>query len=140
MFAVWATHKCSEKAKRNFSRMSKISYMIQFNSKNLRTSLWLTASLVAFCAITTGCNQNRYQPADWAARKAALSTLPQNSSTTLPQHGSTLPRNGSTLPRGTTLPHGTTLPFSGSTLPQANSGTTLPTQLPDLNGTTLPRR
>ena len=73
----------------------------------------------------TGCNQHRYQPAQWRMESESKTTTPMAAGTTLP--GTTLP--GTTLP-GTTLP-GTTLP--GTTLPGANvSGTTLP-------GSTLPR-
>lgn len=118
-----------------FRRRPIISHMPQITGKNLRHIAWLTTVLIAFCVSTTGCNQHRYRPADWEARKSSFNTLPTNSSsTTLPQHGSTLPGHGSTLP------HGTTLPSSGSTLPRGiSSGTTLPGQLPPMNQSTLPR-
>ena len=91
-----------------------------------------------------GCNQYRYQPADWRVTDSST-TLPQRiegggGGTTLPGRGTTLPGRGTTLPgrgttlpaRGTTLPgRGTTLPLRGSTLPMRGIGGALP-------GTTLP--
>lgn len=124
--------------------MSNIRTMTQLGfphrSIPMAARLGIACSLMVLLLVASGCNQ-RYQPADWAARKAALSTLPSNAGATKAPQGTTLPGHGSTLPGGTTLPYsgstlpqgpgfGTTLPHSGSTLP---SGSVLP------SGSTLPR-
>ena len=114
-------------------------------------------AVTLFCSVmllvlASGCNQRRYQPADWEAYSQTtlpdgaqrqegmslpLGTLPRSRGTlparrgTLPSRMGTLPnrmfpsRRGSTLP-GTTLPsRGFSRPFGG-TLPE--SGSTLPSR------------
>ena len=87
-----------------------------FKSLAISKSYWLLAFAFAFIFVFVfaGCNQDRYQPAQWRSR-------PDAGSTTLPGTGQAGQLPGTTLP-GTTLP-GTTLPvLQGTTLP----GTTLP--------------
>ncbi len=90
----------------------------------------VTIILIGLAAALAGCNQSRYEPADWKPLGAEGTTLPGS-------------YNGTTLP-GTTLP-GTTLPSGwrpGTTLPGGwQPGTTLPGQRTPGGwqpGTTLP--
>lgn len=85
----------------------------------------ITVMSIAMALWFAGCNQSRYEPADWKPLTAEGTTMPGSFD------GTTLP--GTTLP-GTTLPGrwqpGTTLPaqgYPGTTLPRAfQRGTTLP--------------
>ena len=123
----------------------------------------IPVTLLAIVSVLTGCNQHRYQPAEWRAADRDSTTLPSSNrdtdaglagGSTLPwrgaNSGSTLPWRGSTLPyRGSTLPwRGSTLPYRGTTLPGRN-WTTLPFRGQDgdnwnnggwNNGSTLPNR
>lgn len=135
--------------------------------KSLNTVLRATILLLSVVAISSGCNQQRYEPAPWraAARKTTLpvnntliangsrwSSLPMNRMGTLPfrnAYGSTLPNRGGF---GGTLPmrNWTTFPNQGgmSTLPQRGGGRwgqrPIGSTLPDRRGigrmNTLPQR
>lgn len=116
-------------------------------------SMALTIGLVAL----SGCNQQRYEPAQWRAASRDSTTMPDNSrdesgrtgvnqwlGSTLPGRGSTLPgRIWTTLPQRdwTTMPsRGTTLPYRGTTLPRGNEWNGNRFQMSTLprRGTTLP--
>ena len=107
----------------------------------------MIAVTLSWLPLIVGCNQNRYQPAEWRTY-STNTTLPNGEPTTLPRSdwgtlpgrlGTTLPaRSLTTLPGGmTTLPAGmTTLPYSDLTSLPRRGMTTLPTN----SSTTLPRR
>ena len=118
-----------------------------------------SAVLFAMLLGISGCNQNRYQPAEWRAAPRST-TLPNENDaaadsrgfrfgTTLPGRGTTLPRENWTtlprqgfprLPRATTLPERNWLPDEMTTRPWRNGMTSLPHRLPSSNMTTLPYR
>jgi hypothetical protein len=116
-------------------------------------SSWKSCTAVLFVMLLgfAGCNQNRYQPAEWRAAP----TLPESGDavfrfgTTLPGRGTTLPSESWTtlpqrgfppLPGATTLPDRYWLPDEMTTMPWRNGMTTLPQRLPSTNMTTLPYR
>jgi len=73
---------------------------------------------LTFLASLAGCGQNRYQPADWAARRAKLTagTLPASANS---NQGSLPQAAGGSLPRGAQG----SLPLSAQgSLPQSAQG------------------
>ena len=102
-----------------------------FNPSCLRSSVIFAAILVVSTLV--GCNQNRYQPADWQTYQPPT-TLPRNGQGTIPGRFGTMPGRLGTLPgRLGTLPgRFGTLPGRFGTLPDRSN------TLPDEFGT-LPR-
>ena len=122
--------------------------------KTIAQSSWKTHAAVLFAGLIglVGCNQNRYQPAEWRAAPRGT-TLPRGDDQGANRFGSTLPGQGTTLPMGnwttlpgrapwqgaTTLPDGYRMPEGIETMPWRNGMTTLP-RLPVSDMTTLPLR
>ncbi|MEM7455804.1 MAG: hypothetical protein AAF456_15735 [Planctomycetota bacterium] len=101
--------------------------------------------LAVTCLIVTGCNQHRYEPANW--RTKVDSTLPGEATAETvgaseSQHRSAASyfNGGTSMPgRGNTMPgRGGTLPARASTLPGRDS--TLPARGWQPGGSTLPGR
>lgn len=123
--------------------------------KSSRAILFAMLLGFAMSPMFAGCNQNRYQPAEWRAAPRST-TLPNDGDavadshtflrgTTLPGRGTTLPskswttlpqRESSRLPGTTTLPERYWLPDEMTTRPWRNGMTSLPSS----NPTTLPNR
>lgn len=127
--------------------------------KAVSLSLSFVFSLLAF-----GCNQNRYQPAEWQQRDSELSRRSELTEDTLsdeeierrfgtltpwldpdarlqaggdrirPGDRATLPRSSNGVNRSTLPLRGSTLPLRGSTLPQRSE------RMSPLRGSTLPLR